>query len=183
MGNRDRYAVLVGNEWRIAVQVSAADYGPKESVAYPERLVWADAETAGWLCLVGEEVQSVNLTAPAPADEKHEAMVRAARAALAEATRSIRKLKGMAEADVKDDGPDNGLQIVMGVCDALDEAIRSIDPAAIIASLTESEEHFDAAFPRPRVKPYVGQIIAECDCPHPDKCTSAEECLAAKKEI
>lgn len=37
--------------------------------------------------------------------------------------------------------------------------------------------------PYPVVRPYMGQIIAECDCSHPDRCTRAEECLADRTEI
>lgn len=33
-----------------------------------------------------------------------------------------------------------------------------------------------------RDRRYMGQTIAECDCPHPEDCTLAETCLARYKE-
>lgn len=68
------------------------------------------------------------------------------------------------EADVRKQFGDDAAQAWSAVKSSRAAFLRAVD------------EHLD----RPRVKHHMGQIIAECDCPHPDKCNRADRCTATR---
>jgi hypothetical protein len=58
------YAVKVGGDWRVARKSTAAAYYPRGAEGIdPDRSVWSDDRTTGWLCYVGQEERYILLEA------------------------------------------------------------------------------------------------------------------------